>query len=165
MGIYQDWIKFSEKKNGEPDAKAYWNAYFDRETAMYKRILEKNPAANTVRGYENEFGVDLETMIGFLDGINDSLREKNPLEELTEDLAVNLDFEPELLYKNMVAAHADWLYNLPQWDRYLTEERKKELFREQRNAKTVVKNGKIGRNQPCPCGSGRKYKKCCGQND
>ena len=23
---------------------------------------------------------------------------------------------------------------------------------------------KIGRNQPCPCGSGKKYKKCCGQN-
>ena len=24
---------------------------------------------------------------------------------------------------------------------------------------------KIGRNDPCPCGSGRKYKKCCGRND
>ena len=23
--------------------------------------------------------------------------------------------------------------------------------------------GKIGRNDPCPCGSGRKYKKCHGQ--
>lgn len=22
---------------------------------------------------------------------------------------------------------------------------------------------KVGRNQPCPCGSGKKYKKCCGQ--
>jgi len=22
--------------------------------------------------------------------------------------------------------------------------------------------GKVGRNQPCPCGSGKKYKKCCG---
>ena len=26
-----------------------------------------------------------------------------------------------------------------------------------------VRSEKIGRNQPCPCGSGRKYKKCCGQ--
>jgi DNA-binding SARP family transcriptional activator len=24
---------------------------------------------------------------------------------------------------------------------------------------------KIGRNDPCPCGSGRKYKKCCGPRD
>jgi preprotein translocase subunit SecA len=26
---------------------------------------------------------------------------------------------------------------------------------------TVVKKKKIGRNDPCPCGSGKKYKKCC----
>ena len=25
------------------------------------------------------------------------------------------------------------------------------------------KNGKVGRNDPCPCGSGKKYKKCCGK--
>jgi len=24
-------------------------------------------------------------------------------------------------------------------------------------------DGKVGRNDPCPCGSGKKYKKCCGQ--
>jgi len=29
-------------------------------------------------------------------------------------------------------------------------------------AKTVVKGRKVGRNDPCPCGSGKKYKKCCG---
>jgi preprotein translocase subunit SecA len=28
--------------------------------------------------------------------------------------------------------------------------------------KTVVKTAKVGRNDPCPCGSGKKYKKCCG---
>lgn len=27
-----------------------------------------------------------------------------------------------------------------------------------------VTRGKTGRNEPCPCGSGRKYKKCCGLN-
>jgi len=29
---------------------------------------------------------------------------------------------------------------------------------------TVVKDRKIGRNDPCICGSGKKYKKCCGAN-
>lgn len=28
--------------------------------------------------------------------------------------------------------------------------------------KTVVVEKKVGRNEPCPCGSGKKYKKCCG---
>ncbi len=31
--------------------------------------------------------------------------------------------------------------------------------------KTVRKGKKIGRNDPCPCGSGKKYKKCCGRNE
>ena len=30
--------------------------------------------------------------------------------------------------------------------------------------KTVVKGKKVGRNDPCPCGSGKKYKKCCGKD-
>ncbi|MGL4533585.1 MAG: YchJ family metal-binding protein [Fusobacteriaceae bacterium] len=28
---------------------------------------------------------------------------------------------------------------------------------------TIVKGKKIGANEPCPCGSGKKYKKCCGK--
>ena len=32
-------------------------------------------------------------------------------------------------------------------------------------AKPVVNDGpKVGRNDPCPCGSGKKYKQCCGKN-
>ena len=30
-------------------------------------------------------------------------------------------------------------------------------------SKPIVKGKKVGRNEPCPCGSGKKYKKCCGQ--
>lgn len=30
--------------------------------------------------------------------------------------------------------------------------------------KPVVKGKEPGRNDPCPCGSGKKYKKCCGAN-
>jgi SWIM/SEC-C metal-binding protein len=29
--------------------------------------------------------------------------------------------------------------------------------------KTSIAEEKIGRNDPCPCGSGKKYKKCCGK--
>ena len=29
------------------------------------------------------------------------------------------------------------------------------------NKATIIKEKKIGRNEPCPCGSGKKYKKCC----
>lgn len=40
------------------------------------------------------------------------------------------------------------------------EQRAKERF-----SRYVAEHGKkIGRNEPCPCGSGKKYKKCCGSN-
>ena len=35
---------------------------------------------------------------------------------------------------------------------------------EEKKGKTVInKSNKVGRNDPCPCGSGKKYKKCCGK--
>ena len=63
----------------------------------------------------------------------------------------------------MVAAKADWLYELPQWDKLLSVEKRQELYKAQKRSMIVVKGKKIGRNEPCPCGSGKKYKQCCGR--
>ena len=104
------------------------------------------------------------TMTGFLDGINDSLKKANPIEEMEEDTTVSLDFDKELLYKNMVKAGADWLYGLEQWNDIFDEDKRKALYKEQKKSTTVVHDGpKVFPNDPCPCGSGKKYKKCCGQ--
>jgi uncharacterized protein YecA (UPF0149 family) len=102
--------------------------------------------------------------MGFLDGINDSLKEALKLEELDEASSIALDIDLEKLYYNMLAAKAEWLYSLPQWDELLTEEKRKEITKEQRLAGTIVKEKEPGRNDPCTCGSGKKYKKCCGAN-
>ena len=84
-----------------------------------------------------------------------------------------IGFDKEKLYKNMVDARADWLYELPQWEKIFDENTRKRLYKEQKNSGTirkekkiarVVNTVKIGRNDPCPCGSGKKYKKCCGRN-
>ena len=63
----------------------------------------------------------------------------------------------------MHEAKADWLYNLPQWEEILSEEKRKEITREYRESKIVRVEKKVGRNEPCTCGSGKKYKKCCGK--
>jgi uncharacterized protein YecA (UPF0149 family) len=34
--------------------------------------------------------------------------------------------------------------------------------RKLRQDRPIVNSIKVGRNDPCPCGSGKKYKKCCG---
>ena len=164
MALLEQWRTYAEEQQSDPQGPQFWKDYFDRETEIYKRILESKPRKNTVKGYDEKYGVDLMTMVAFLDGINDSLKEQNPLETMEEDTEVNLNYDKELLYKNMVEAKAEWLYTLPQWDNLLTEERRKELYKEQKLSKTVVKGQKIGRNDPCPCGSGKKYKKCCGRD-
>lgn len=165
MALLQDWHNYAEKMQNGQDANKFWTDYFQVEKEIYAKILSSKPRKNTVAGYAKKYDVDLMTMVAFLDGINDSLKEKNPIEEMVEDTEVNLNYDKELLYKNMVEAQADWLYNLEEWDKHLTPERKKELYKEQKSSKTVVKDKKIGRNEPCPCGSGKKYKKCCGRNE
>ena len=103
-------------------------------------------------------------MTGFLDGINDSLNEPNPIEEMQEDTPVSLAFDKARLYKNMVAADADWLYHLEEWNDIFDKETQEELYKEQKRSTTIVKEAKVYPNDPCPCGSGKKYKKCCGRN-
>ena len=144
----------------------FWANYFSIEKKIYEQLLT-NPdevVHGTVKELADKFEVSVMTMTGFLDGINDSLKAANPIETMTEDTEVSLAFDKEKLYKNMVDAKADWLYELPQWEKIFDEETRKRLYREQKASGTIRKPKKIGRNDPCPCGSGKKYKKCCGRN-
>jgi preprotein translocase subunit SecA len=146
--------------------KKFWDEYFQIEKGIYEQLLT-NPdeeVTGTVKGLAEKYGQEVLTMVGFLDGINDSLKEPNPIDTMDEDTQVSLAFDKEKLYKNMVDAKADWLYTLPQWDDIFDKGTQKALYLEQKASGTVRKEKKIGRNDPCPCGSGKKYKKCCGRN-
>ena len=152
----------------EADAKelnALWQKYFELEKAVYEELLEdpKKEVKGTVKELAERYNMELLQMVGFLDGINDSLVKPNPIETMKEDTEVSLKFDTEKLYKNMVGAKADWLYNLPQWDKIYDEAKRKELYLEEKKSGTIVKGHKVGRNDPCPCGSGKKYKHCCGR--
>ena len=143
----------------------FWARYFNIEKNIYAQLLE-NPdevVTGTVKELAEKYNQEVLTMVGFLDGINDSLVNPNPIEEMTEETEVNLGFDPEKLYFNMLECEAQWLYELPEWDNLLSEEKRAEITKEQKKSKTIVKPKKIGRNDPCPCGSGRKYKQCCGK--
>lgn len=143
----------------------FWASYFQIEKEIYEKLLS-NPdeeVKGTVKELAEKYGQEVLTMVGFLDGINESLKEENPIETMEEDTVVSLAFDKEKLYKNMVAAKADWLYELPQWKEIYSEEELKKLYKEQKESTTIRKGKKVGRNDPCPCGSGKKYKKCCGR--
>ncbi|MCM1135066.1 MAG: SEC-C metal-binding domain-containing protein [Clostridium sp.] len=166
MALLKQWrdMAYSETAN-KGDLRRFWDDYFQKEKEIYGQLLQ-NPdeeVKGSVKELAEKYGIDIMTMTGFLDGINDSLKEENPIEEMEEDTQVSLAFDKERLYKNMVAAGADWLYELPEWEPIFDADRRKELYREQKSSTTVVKPDKIYPNDPCPCGSGKKYKKCCGK--
>ncbi|MBQ8639305.1 MAG: SEC-C domain-containing protein [Lachnospiraceae bacterium] len=141
-----------------------WNHYFVLEKGFYESLLATDEVVTgTIPELAEKYQLDQMIMVGILDGINDSLKTPNPIETMDETTVLSLDYDKEKLYYNMVGARAEWLYTLPQWDALLTEERRKELYKEQKSSTTIVKAKKIGRNDPCPCGSGKKYKQCCGR--
>ena len=146
-------------------AKRFWTDYYMKEKAVYEQILSEPGTvySGTVKELAEKFGMDTVYFGAFLDGINESIKVPNEVDKIEEDSEVTIDVDMEKLYYNMVAAKADWLYELPQWEAILTEERRKELYKQQKKSMTVVKGKKIGRNDPCPCGSGKKYKQCCGR--
>ena len=166
MALLQEWreIAYSQQTD-RAQLQNFWTDYFMIEKGIYEKLLS-NPeevVKGTVKELAEKYDVEVLTMVGFLDGINDSLKIPNPIEEMDENTEVNLGYDLETLYKNMVDAKAAWLYELPQWNSIFSEEKRKELYKEQKKSGTVVKGPKIGRNDPCPCGSGKKYKHCCGR--
>lgn len=166
MALLQEWRDMAYSQQADrAQLQKFWTEYFLIEKGIYEKLLS-NPnevVKGTVKELAEKFDVELMSMVGFLDGINDSLKIQNPIEEMDENTEVNLGYDLETLYKNMVDAKADWLYELPQWNSIFSEEKRKELYLEQKKSGTVVKGSKIGRNDPCPCGSGKKYKHCCGR--
>ena len=167
MALLQEWRDYAYKFDDRTaEGQQFWLNYFNIEKGIYEQLLS-NPdevVRGTVKELADKYKVNVMTMTGFLDGINDSLKVQNPIEEMDEDTEVNLIFDKEKLYKNMVDAKADWLYGLPMWDNIFDEDKKKALYREAKKANTVIKGKKVGRNDPCPCGSGKKYIFCCGKN-
>ena len=149
MALLEQWQKVAyNEKADRGELQRFWQRYFLLEKGVYEQLLT-NPdekVEGTVKELAEKYNLSVMEMTGFLDGINDSLVEANPIDTMEEDTKVNLVFDKEKLYKNMVDAKADWLYELPQ-----------------KKSGTVHVGKKVGRNDPCPCGSGKKYKYCCGR--
>ena len=113
MALLQEWrdVAYSQEAD-KAQLQKFWTNYFLIEKGIYEKLLT-NPdevVRGTVKDLADKFEVDVMTMVGFLDGINDSLKVQNPIEEMDENTEVNLGFDKEMLYKNMVDAKADRLY-------------------------------------------------------
>ncbi len=168
MSLYQDWQNAAQQNRSQEEYNQYWKTYFQAETENYKKILAQHNTvlSGTLSELAASFNMEPYVFVGFLDGINTSLADGElDLDQLTEESPVELKVDFDKLYINMHKAKADWLYNLPEWESVKTEEERKALTKEYRKSQVFVAAPTVGRNDPCPCGSGKKYKKCCGKNN
>lgn len=163
MSLYQQWKDIAYQERTQEEYDKFWGEYFPAEQTVYIDLLTNHQTVyeDTVANLAKKFDFDNMTFVGFLDGINTSLVNELTLDELTEDSVIKLEIDFETLYYNMHAAQAEWLYTLEEWAPILSEEKRLELKKDYNRSKTVVKEEKVRRNDPCPCGSGKKYKKCC----
>ncbi|MBQ9941410.1 MAG: SEC-C domain-containing protein [Christensenellaceae bacterium] len=164
MTLYEQWRGMADMATTREAQLAFWNEYFAAETENYKKILENKETVFTGKLTElaAQFDMTAPVFCGFMDGINESLVESYEVEKLEEETEIALKVDFEKLFYNMLDAKAKWLYTLPQWDDVLPEETRQNMTREWRRSQQAVSEKVVGRNDPCPCGSGKKYKKCCG---
>lgn len=122
MSLLEQWRKLAyNTERTEEEAKIFYSKYTHNEKAIYDALLkiEKHPILDTFQNFAQKFNVDNMTMIGFLDGINDSLKTPNDIDNISEDTIITLDYDAETLYKNLREAKAKDIYELPIWDKIL----------------------------------------------
>ena len=164
MALYDAWKRIALDVQGQP-VKHVWDEFSVKEKATFATILKEKQTSisGTVKEIAETYKMSAVQMCQFLEGINECVDNIPDVETIEEDTAVNLEIDFKRLFKQMVEYKAEPLYTLPEWNGIFTPEEQKEFYTEQKRSHTIVRNGeKIGRNDPCTCGSGKKYKKCCG---
>ena len=163
MALIDAWKRIAFDQQGQP-VKHTWDEYLAKEKAVYINLLKTKTSRieGTITELAEKFQLTTVQTCAFFDGINECVDNLPAIDEIEESTSIAIDIEFDRLYKQMVEYKADDLYNLPEWDNIYTKEEQKLLYTEQKRSHTIVRNDdKIGRNDPCPCGTGKKYKKCC----
>ncbi len=129
---------------GGIDAEATTHAVFDLVAREYKNkcLLEALPT-------EWLAGVERRIMADAVDRQLQDGEDDHPMENIRDEVASGLfRFIPARNTRQSLFFDSD---KNKAWDQILAAHRKGEMTRV----------GRVGRNDPCPCGSGKKFKKCC----
>ncbi|ABO51580.1 protein translocase subunit secA [Desulforamulus reducens MI-1] len=143
----------------------------ERTMSLYQK-REEELGAETLREIERIVLLRLvdEKWMDHLDAM-DQLREGIGLRAYgSKDPVIEYKFEAYEMFNNMIANIQDdvvrYIFRVnvaaPQerTQRQVVENR----YAEEEGKQPIRKENQIGRNDDCPCGSGKKYKKCCGKN-
>jgi Protein of unknown function (DUF1186)/SEC-C motif len=120
----------------------------------WDKLYEKGFVDESICGDLDEFKTELKRIR------RDSVRPVLPIQEFYNDILDNwFGYRDEKSDDDMTDAKMD------EWNMKSVAKQKSYLSEPLYNQMPVVREApKIGRNEPCPCGSGRKYKVCCGKD-
>lgn len=164
--LYETWLTTAYDSQGNPDKK-FWSKYTPVETRIYDELLatasDGTISLNTpLTDFAKKYELRTEVAVGFVEGISGALPEELDLKDVTEDFVIDVKVDLDKLFRKMVEFKAKHLYTLPKWNDFYSPEDQERMIDEQRRSGIVIVGDKPGRNDPCECGSGKKYKKCCG---
>lgn len=160
----------------------------DLKTQVLERyeLKEKRIGSETLRSLEKYFllttiDTHWKEHLLLLDHVRDSVGlrgygQKNPLQEYKKEAfhlfvdLMNKIRETTLTYLFRVEIQDERevredLIPEEELDERKLQYKREDLFQEKEEKVEPVRSVKIGRNEPCPCGSGKKYKKCCGREE
>lgn len=98
MALLKEWQKIAyDEKKDKGALQRFWANYFNLEKGVYEKLLSDpdTEVKGTVKELAEKYGLSVMEMTGFLDGINESLVEANPIEEMEEDTVVSMKFDKE----------------------------------------------------------------------
>ncbi|WMJ78176.1 MULTISPECIES: SEC-C metal-binding domain-containing protein [unclassified Sedimentibacter] len=165
MSLYTEWNEALKNIKTQEEYQNFFKDYMAKEAECYRKILESKSPVIEGKVVDLSKHNDMTSMeyIGFLDGANTSFKEGLDLDSLTEESVLKAELDWEKLLWNMHDAKAEWLYGMNEWSNIFDDDKRKKIKKDFNRSKQVIAETKIGRNDPCPCGSGKKYKKCCGK--
>ena len=132
----------------------YFNEPIDYVKSLDNKCIEKIPVNNIWK--ENH-----PTVLNFLN----YLEMPSMLKEFYENIELNYSQIIKIQKDDKNLFIMDYYLKENPYNKYFELALKYKNKKSNTNDKTYVKKRKIGRNQLCPCGSGKKYKKCCGTNN
>ena len=95
--LMQEWEKIVTRYSKDAASQQkFWTNYYLKEKEVYEQILSGpiEVITGTVKELADKYGMEPAIMLGFLDGIIESIKEPNSIEDLEEDTTVTLDIEP-----------------------------------------------------------------------
>ncbi|MDU6364140.1 SEC-C metal-binding domain-containing protein [Clostridium sp.] len=155
----EDPIFLMEERNKNTDINF---AKFDRKTllkAAKPDYIEENKQANKLEKVLNElFVIDKNILREEIDSFSIAIKNEAPLDEAIDTFLEAYEIESEEENEILKEELKKLSLGVKRWT--LKGFTQGEIDNKK---KTIVNEEKVGRNDPCLCGSNKKYKKCCGK--